>query len=237
MNSRHEVRGEHETEPIVAADSEITPFCSNAVGPALVVMRKRSLIGIVIAITASIGTLFFLSKQHPSEPPTIVVDVIGYTNQVGALAAHVKLANKGNVEASYKGVGPFPSGWVKSQSPAGWTDGTLAPSSGGTFVLRPSSCVVFDVVLPAQTLHWKCGFSVSRASIRKRAFVKLVKSSPRWYQAYGWLLMLLPSERNAECKYESGIFDSPLHSDAGAVDAGFRSTSVGDKKPGTDLLH
>lgn len=179
-------------------------------------MRSRRLALFAMGIMAVIGACLAIAAIYePSSAPAVGIVVLNYTSPktnstLSGYWVHAVVAftNKGTSSVTYQCWGWVPYGWVNAQTGTGTTNGYLAPPfTGGYAVVRPKSSTTFDILLPAETLKWQCGFSIHRASTRERAlFTRFGNAICALHWAPEWTIRLLPDNAGPECGFKSDEF-------------------------------
>jgi len=193
-------------------------------------MRTRKM-ALVLALLAFAGIVSIeIAARPPTDRPVISISILGYTNWHEYVCPRVRLTNKGSSSVSYDGQATGPSGWMKVELTNGWADEPLSSMTGATELLRPGSSIVFYAVVPKNALRWQFGFLVRTASLRERAYFRVLGGW--WNQVHPiceWP-RLLPHKTGPEQEIRSEVFDlrqtnSPAqgsHNQRPGVDAGRR---------------
>jgi hypothetical protein len=153
---------------------------SAAVGQ-LIVMRKRSTTVVKLALLAGPALVLLLSWPRAAVPLG-EIRILNYRNIEVAtgsiyppagnwIVADLQLTNKSAASLVYASWAGEPYGWLRAETPSGWINKALAPPfTGDRTVVRPRECVTFPALLPPETLRWRCGFEVRRASTQDVAW-------------------------------------------------------------------
>jgi len=173
------------------------------------VMHNRWVIFMFAGLGVAAIALLLTLPQRKSPRPVVAMSIVAYRHQSNTLWATVSLTNKGAGTVTYEAWGTVPFGWLKAETPAGWTNRDLAPRFTGAFVvLRPGSTKNFSLPIPSATLRWRCGFYIRPASFRERMVGRITESglAMRLFPLYGWIVELIPYRRESDEEFKSGLF-------------------------------
>jgi hypothetical protein len=179
-------------------------------------MRTRKSLVFIAALAIVAAIVIHRVERKPAPKPVAAVTILCYTNlsyKKGGdfLGARVMLVNNGTASMSlnlspFDGT-PYPS--VGAETPSGWTNYKMGGMTASCELLRPGSNYVFTVWLPTNALRWKLSFYVSTASIRERAFWRMVdyRVGDPLFRVLEWPMMLLPGEPRERLKIAPNVFE------------------------------
>ena len=173
--------------------------------------RRRT--ALVVGVFVVGVVVLLLPLQHrPRAMPVVRLGLIGYTNSARTLQAYVSLTNAALVSLSYGEWGSLPHHWIKAETATRPIKYSILPvARAGTGVVEPGSNEVFRLDLPADTVRWKCGFSVRTASLGERMAGRVIKiaSQSGLYPLCRRLLQLVPYRPRPEQEFESEWLEVP----------------------------